>query len=159
MRDTRAKIPDPQVGKNGSCRAPAIRSDVAAVGPDLLVAGFGAAASFLTAIILAAIEIRFGFWVYGFMFWFFIPAGAICSGFAGASGYYAGARYFNHRPTKVLLLNMVVISITTFFLIHYIDYYFLVVAGRPARELVDFARYLDSGLSHTALRFRARCGN
>jgi len=87
-----------------------------------------------------------------------IPAGAICSGIAAASGYYAGARYFNHRPTKVLLLNMVVISIATFFLIHYINYYFLVVDGRPARELVDFAQYLRIVLSHTSMRFRVARG-
>lgn len=154
MRDAHAKIP--QQEKNGSYRPPASRSDVASVGQDLLVAGSGAATSFLTAIILAAIEIKFGFSVYGFMFWFVILGGAICSGFAAAAGYYAGARYFNHRPTKVLLLNMVVVSITTFFLIHYINYYFLVVDGTPARELVDFARYLDIVLSHTALRFRVR---
>src|ERR1700730_6465648 len=116
MTDTRSKIPYPQHGGNASYGLPAIRSDLATFGQDLLVAGFGAATSFLTAIILAAIEIKFGFSVYGFMFWFVVPGGAICSGFAAASGYYAGARYFNHRPTKVLLLNMVVISITTFFL-------------------------------------------
>jgi hypothetical protein len=125
---------------------------------DLLVAGFGAATSFLTASILAAIEIGFDFSIYSFMYWFVIPAGAICSGIAAASGYYAGARYFNHRPTKVLLLNMVVISVATFFLIHYINYYFLIVDGRPARELVDFAQYLDTVLSHTSVRFRVARG-
>jgi hypothetical protein len=133
-----------------------IRSDVSSVGQDLVVAAFGAATSFVTAIILAAIEIKFDLSIYSWMLWFVIPVGAICSGFAAASGYYAGARYFNHRPTKVLLLNMVVISITTFFLIHYINYYFLVVDGRPARELVDFARYLDIVLSHTAVQFSVR---
>jgi len=157
MRDTRDKIPHPQQGKNGGY-PPAIRSDVASVGQDLLVAGFGAATSFLTAIILAALEIKFDFSIYSFMYWFVIPAGAICSGFAAASGYYAGARYFNHRPTKLLLLNMVVISIATFFLIHYINYYFLIIDGRPVRELVDFARYLDIELSHTAVRFRMMRG-
>jgi hypothetical protein len=137
---------------------PAIRSDVSSVVQDLLVAGFGTATSFVTAIILAAIEIRFDFSIYSFMYWFVIPAGAICSGIAAASGYYAGARYFNRKPTKLLLLNMVVISITTFFLIHYINYYFLIVDGRPGRELVDFAKYLDIVLSHTAVRFRVMRG-
>jgi len=139
-------------------RPPAIRSDVSSVVQDLLVAGFGTATSFLTAIILAGLEIKFDFSIYSWMFWFVIPVGAICSGFAAASGYYAGARYLNHRPTKLLLLNMVVISITTFFLIHYINYYFLVVDGGPARELVDFTRYLDIVLSHTAVRFRMMRG-
>jgi hypothetical protein len=136
----------------------AIRSDISSVGQDLAVAAFGAATSFVTAIILAAIEIEFDFSIYSWMFWFVIPAGAICSGFAAASGYYAGTRYFNHRPTKLLLLNMVVISITTFFLIHYIIYYFLVVDGSRARELVDFTRYLNIVLSHTAVRFRVMRG-
>jgi hypothetical protein len=141
-----------------AARPPAIRSDVSSVVQDLLVAGCGAATSFLTAIILAALESKFDFSIYSWTFWFVIPAGAICSGLAAASGYYAGARYFNHRPTRLLLLNMVVISITTFFLIHYINYYFLVVEGRPVRELVKFTRYLDIVLSHTAVRFRVMRG-
>lgn len=141
-----------------AARAPTIHSDVSRVVQDLLVAGFGAATSLLTAIILATLESRFDFSIYSWMLWFVIPAGAICSGFAAAYGYYAGARYFNHRPTKLLLLNMVLISITTFFLIHFLNYYFLVVDGRPARELVDFTRYLDIVLSHTAVRFRVLRG-
>jgi hypothetical protein len=141
-----------------AARPSAIRSDVSSVMQDLLVAGFGAATSFLTAIILATLEIKFGFSIYSWMFWFVIPVGAICSGLAAASGYCAGARYFNHRPTKLLLLNMVAISIATFFLIHSINYYFLVVDGRPVRELVDFTSYLDTVLSHTAVRFRMMRG-
>lgn len=136
----------------------AIRSDISAVRQDLTVAAFGASTSFVTAIILAVIEIEFGFSIYSFMYWFVIPAGAICSGIAAASGYYAGAKYFNHRPTRVLLLNMVFISVTTFFLIHYMNYYSLVVDGRPVRELVDFAQYLNIVLSHTAVRFRVARG-
>lgn len=141
-----------------AANAPGIRSDVSSVVQDLLVAGFGAATSFLTASILAALEIEFGFSIYSWMFWFVIPVGAICSGLAAASGYGAGARYFNHRPTKLLLLNIVAISIATFFLLHYFNYYFLVVEGRPVRELMDFTSYLDSVLSHTAVRFRMMRG-
>jgi len=136
------KIPHPQQGKNGGY-PPAIRSDVASVGQDLLVAGSELQLAFSRHhSCRAGNQIRF--FDLQFMYWFVIPAGAICSGFAAASGYYAGARYFNHRPTKLLLLNMVVISIATFFLIHYINYYFLIIDGRQVRELVDFARYLDS---------------
>jgi hypothetical protein len=134
----------------------AVRSDLGRVAQDFLVAGLGATTSIITAVILAAVELRFDFSLYTWMFWFVIPAGAILCGFAAASGYYFGARLFNHRPTGVLLLNMVVISIATFFLIHYLSYYFMEIDGKAVRDFVSFSQYLDIEMSHTAVQFNIR---
>jgi hypothetical protein len=67
------------------------------------------------------VEQRFGFSFYSWTFWFVIPAGALLSGFAGASGYLAGSLFFGRRPTRLLLLNIVIASISTFFFIHYLS--------------------------------------
>ena len=134
----------------------AIRSDLGSVAQDFLVAGLGATTSIITAAILAAVELRFDFSLYSWMFWFVIPAGAILCGFAAASGYYLGARLFNHRPTGILLLNMVAISVATFFLIHYLDYFFLEIEGKAVRDMVSFSQFLEIEISHTAVQFRLR---
>ena len=133
-------------------------SDVSGVAQDFLVSGFGALTSIITAAILVAIDIGFNFSIYGWILWFVIPSGAIGCGFVAASGYYFGARLFNHRPTRVLLLNMTVISVTTFFLIHYFNYYLLKVDGTPVRDLMFFTQFLDLEISHTALRMQTTPG-
>ena len=70
-------------------------------GEDLLVGLCGFVTSLITAVILWWVELGFGFAFYSWMFWFIVPVGALLSGFAGASGYYAGARIFSHRPTPL----------------------------------------------------------
>jgi len=133
-----------------------LRSDVGGVAQDFLVALMGAATSFLTAGILAAVDIRFGFSLYSFMFWFVIPAGAICCGFVAASGYCIGARLFQHRPTKLLLANILGIATTTFFLIHYLSYYFLTVDGKTVRDYISFLDFLIIDLTHQSVQFRIK---
>ncbi len=63
-----------------------------------LIAGMGFATTLLTAVILSIVEIRFDLALYSYMFWFIVPVGAMISGFAAASGYYAGARLFHQKP-------------------------------------------------------------
>src|SRR5262249_57035018 len=97
---------------------------------DFLVSTFGAITSILTAIILYLIEKGIGFSFYSLMVWFFIPVGAIGAGFVAAGGYYFGAKFFNHRPTLLILFNMVAISIGTFILVYYLDYVSLQIDGQ-----------------------------
>jgi hypothetical protein len=135
----------------GAAPPPPITSDVSRLFQDFTVSATGAATSFVTAAILVAIERSTGFSYYTLSFLSLgaIPVGAVLSGFVGASGYYLGARLFNHRPTKILLLNMVVISVATFFLIHYFHYYyFLTIEGKPVRDFISFVDFLRIELSH-----------
>lgn len=130
-----------------------MHSDNGGVAQDLLITCLGAATSFITAAILAGLDTLLGFSLYSYTFWFIIPVGALASGFAGASGYYYGARAINHRPTKVLLGSIVSVSIATFFLVHYLDYRFLTVDGKAARDFVSFAGFLSFVLSHQSVQF------
>lgn len=134
----------------------AVHSDVTGVAQDFAVASLGALTSFITAAVLAAVEIKWGYSLYSYTFWFVIPVGAIGFGFVAASGYYFGARLFNHRPTRLLLVNIVVISVFTFFLIYYLNYYFITVDGKAVRDYVPFLDFLSIVLSHESLQFSYR---
>jgi hypothetical protein len=123
---------------------------------DLMVAGMGAFTSILTAFILLYAEEYSGFSFYTWSFWFIIPAGAILSGCVAASGYYFGARLFNVRPTYILLLNVVGISIGTFFLIHRLSYEFMEIKGVPISDIIPFWTYLSVVIEHTSLTFSWR---
>lgn len=123
---------------------------------DLIVTGFGIVTSSLTALILALVETKLGFAFYSFMWWFVIPVGAVLSGFAAASGYYFGAKVFNHRPTRLMLFNMISVAVTTYFLLNYLNYSFMEVKGQPVSELIPFGQYLDIVLSHQSMEFRIR---
>jgi len=77
-------------------------------------------------------------------------------GFAGASGYYAGARFFGLRPTGLLALNIVIASSVTFFLIHYLSYVSLQVEGKYVSDYIPFTQYLDIAIKSTSMEFRLR---
>lgn len=135
---------------------PTIAADTRRTGEDLLVAFCGLATSLVTAGILRWIAARFGFALYTWTVWFVIPAGAILAGFAGASGYYAGAWRFGHRPTRLLLLNIVIASIATFLLIYYFSYVTLQIEGKQVSDYISFPRYLDIAIRSTSMEFRWR---
>ncbi len=123
---------------------------------DLLVGFCGAATCLLTAAILWLVELKTGFAFYSWTFWFIIPAGALLAGMVGASGYYAGARIFNRRPGTLLLLNVLLASVGTFFVIHYLSYSTLEIGGKSISDFVSFGEYLDITIRSTALQFRHR---
>lgn len=133
-----------------------ITADTKRTGEDFAVALCGFVTSLATAAILWFIEAHTGFALYTFTFWFVIPAGAILAGFAGASGYYAGAVYFGHRPTRLLLVNIVIASVVTFFLIHYLSYATLQIEGKRVSDYLSFSRYLDIVIRSTSMDFRLR---
>jgi hypothetical protein len=121
---------------------------------DLVVGACGFVTSLLTGLILFIVAQKTGFAFYTYMYWFVIPAGAGLSGFAGASGYYAGARFFGHKPSVIFLLNVVAASLATFFLIHYLSYLTLAVDGKQVSNYIPFTQYLDLAIRSTNMRFR-----
>jgi hypothetical protein len=123
---------------------------------DFLVGGFGLVASVITAFVLWIIEQKVGLALYTWMIWFVIPAGALISGFAGASGYYFGAWLLGHRPKRLLLLNIVIASLFTFFCIHYLSYMTLQVDGKEVSDYIPFTQYLDIAIRSTSMEFRFR---
>jgi hypothetical protein len=129
-------------------------SSAKSLAEDFLVTPFGLATSFLTALLLWWVEARFGFAFYTWTFWFVIPVGALFAGFAGASGYYAGSVFFGHRPTRLLLLNIVIGSVLTFFLVHYLAYITLQIDGKDVSDYIPFSKYLDIAIRSTSMEFR-----
>lgn len=125
-------------------------------GRDLAVGLCGFVTSLITALILWWVEVKFGFAFYTWMWWFVIPVGALLAGFAGASGYLAGSWFFGHRPTRLLLLNIVLASLATFFLVHYLSYATLQIDGKQVSDYVPFTQYLDIAIRSTSMEFRLR---
>jgi len=121
---------------------------------NIIISACGAATSLLTALLLFGIERLFGFSFYTWILWFVIPVGALLTGLVASTGYYCGARLFNHRPSRGLLLNILLVAVGCFFLIHYLGYYSLNVDGPPLRTRVAFGSYLKVVLEHTSLSLR-----
>ncbi len=118
-----------------------------------LIAAMGFTTTLLTAAILSIVEIRFEIALYSYMFWFIVPVGAGFSGFAAASGYYAGARLFHQRPAGGVLFNMIAASGAAFLLVHYIPYSQLEIEGIRVSELLPFWEYLDMAIRATSYGF------
>jgi hypothetical protein len=118
---------------------------------ELLLGACGLASSVLTAILLAYAELAWDFPVYSYMVFFLVPLGAIAAGAVGAGGYYVGARLVGAPPGRIAVGSIVVASLATFFLLHYAEYRWLDVDGRPVRDLVSFPRYLDHRIQATAV--------
>lgn len=121
---------------------------------DLIVTAFGFVASMTTAIVLYLLERYVDFAFYSLTLWFVIPAGAILAGFVAAGGYYYGSILFGHRPTRLLLLNMVLVSIGTFFTVHWLSYSSMEVDRRLVSDYVPFSKYMDVILQHQSMEFR-----
>jgi hypothetical protein len=112
------------------------------------VAACGLVTSLLTALLVTVIERLTGFDVFTFSLWFVIPAGAIATGIAAASGYYFRSLYFHTRPNLLLLLQMVVVAGFTQLVIYYIQYATLILDdGRRVSDFIPFSQYLDIALT------------
>lgn len=89
------------------------------------------------------------------MFWFVIPIGAIVSGFAGASGYYFGALLLGQRSTSMLLINILLASVATFFAIHYLAYISIEIDGKQLSDYIPFLKYLDIETTSSSMEYRS----
>ena len=115
---------------------------------DMIVTGFGFATSSAVAYGCWAAEHYGQVAVYTWMWNFIIPAGAILCGLVAATGYWIGARLFNHRPSRSLLINIVLVSLGTFFSIHYLNYTMSTVRGVTIDKLMSFTDYLVAVTEH-----------
>lgn len=104
----------------------------------------GLATSILVAIANVAVARMTGFDFFTFSIWVIVPAGALLTGFAAASGYYFGSLYFHKRATATLLIQMVVIAGLTQLLIYWLGYATMVLDdGRKVADFVPFGQYID----------------
>lgn len=92
--------------------------------------------------------------IFTFGFWGgLIPAGAIFCGFGAASGYYYASLHFQHKPTKFLLLSMILVAVETQVLIYLIRYYMArYVTGEHVSASISFFEYLKWDLSQASYK-------
>ena len=88
-----------------------------------------------------------GFALYTWMADYVIPLGALVCGFVAAVGYWIGSRLFNHKPSRLLLCNIVLISLGTFFSIHHLDY-----THSGVDQLTSFPDYLVAVTEHMSYK-------
>src|SRR5262249_37932304 len=65
-----------------------------------------------------------------------------------------GAKLLHHRPSRLLLVNMLGVSVGTFFLVHYLSYYAMDPKGTQLRAVVPFTEYMRLVLTKSAISFR-----
>lgn len=116
------------------------------------VAVAGLATSIATAAANALVDRLIGFNFFAFSFWFVVPVGSLVCGFAAASGYYFGAKFFHIRPSKLLLVQMVVIAAITQLLIYWFEYQTLYIDGVHVADFVPFESYMDIALTKQHLK-------
>ncbi|MGX5831243.1 hypothetical protein [Mesorhizobium sp. 43Arga] len=110
-------------------------------------------------VVLAVIVINHitGFNVFSFSFWVVIPAGAVLTGVAAASGYYFGSLFFHTRPTWFLLVQILIVTAAAQLVIYYGEYRSLVFDdGTMASDVIGFRDYLDTYLR--SMHFKAGHG-
>jgi hypothetical protein len=120
----------------------------------LIIAALGIGLAALTGSILGLIEARTGFALYSFMLCYIVPVGAFIAGCVAASGYYFGAIFFDQKPAGGVAINMILASISAYFLVHYIPYYLMEVDGVRIKDTISFWNYLDFDIRHTSLSFK-----
>lgn len=111
---------------------------------DIGVTAAGAATSIATGLLLWLIEVFTGLSIYTFSACCVVPVGAMFAGALAASGYYVGARLLGRRPSPWLMLNMLVISVMTFFMIHIMTYVTIKLFGDPDPQFSSFFTYLGT---------------
>ena len=88
-----------------------------------------------------------------------LPAGAILGGMAGASGYYVAARATDSLPSRRMLLEMLAIALSTWFLAQWLAYALLRFPnGAAVRDVLPFWDYFRLKTEHMRLAFENQNG-
>lgn len=116
------------------------------------VALAGLVTSITTAVAVAALDHFTGLNLFTFSVWVVLPVGAGLCGFCAASGYYLGAKALHHRPTPILLIQMVAIAAVTMALIYWFEYKTMQIDGVYVSTIVPFADYLDVVFTKTHMK-------
>ena len=88
----------------------------------------------------------------GLTYGFILPVGALFGGFGAASGYYAAARATQTLPSRRMLFEMLAIGLSTWLLMHWVDYATLRLQnGTAVRDAVPFWEYFRLRTEHLQL--------
>ncbi len=125
------------------------KSSARLVAEDLIVTAFGMATSAAVAYGSFYFAEDGSSPFYTYMANGFLPIGAAVCGFIAAVGYWVGSRLFNHKPTRLLLLNIVLVALGTYFSIQGLDYTHAKTSrGVPVQQLMSFSDYLVAVTEH-----------
>lgn len=120
---------------------------------DLLVTACGAFTSLLTALLMVWLEEVTEVAIYSYNMLYLLPVGAILAGALASLGYYGGAKLFGSRPSSFIMVNMVVVSVASYLLIHYLPYYNVVSQLPPGQVVPSFWVVLHHQISNIELVF------
>jgi len=123
---------------------------------DMSAEVFTTFAGIIAAIAVVAINVGLerylDFDYLGLTLWFVIPAGAIFGGFGAASGYYIAAKATQTLPTRRMLFEMLAIGVSTWLLMHWVDYATMRFSdGTLVRDQAPFWYYLEMRTEHMQL--------
>jgi hypothetical protein len=127
---------------------------------DLPVAICGLATALVVVLVDWLLKESFGFNFPSLMFWFVIPIGALVTGAAAASGYYFGAKLLHHMPTRGILVNMVLVGVSTWLMIHWTEWRTARFGGTgdPVADVVPFLDYWKWNTEHMTFSLRSKGG-
>lgn len=115
------------------------------------VAGSGIVTLALTVALVAAVNRMTGFNLFTLTLWRVLPAGAILTGAAAASGIHLGGRLFETRPAW--LLHAIAGATLAMAAVYYDEYSALVLEnGFRVADHIGFLNYLDVRLTTSYLR-------
>lgn len=115
------------------------------------VAGSGIVTLALTVALVAAVNRMTGFNLFTLTLWRVLPAGAILTGAAAASGIHLGGRLFETRPAW--LLHAIAGATLAIAAVYYDEYSALVLEnGFRVADHIGFLNYLDVRLTTSYLR-------
>lgn len=118
----------------------------------------GLTTSLATAGIVALFHLWTKFNLFSFSVFVIVPVGAAACGFVAASGYYLAAKFLHQRPTKSLLIQMVVIAALTQALIYWLEYQTASVEGVRVASFISFGQYLDIMMTKVHMRLGRGAG-
>src|SRR5512138_1050323 len=119
----------------------------------------GLTTALLTGIVATVVERVTGYSIHTLAIWLVVPVGALITGLASASGFYFGSLYFHARATRATLVQVVLVGGLSYFLIHYVQYFTLVLDdGRRVSDLIGFGGYLDLALTKSHYSFGPGAG-
>jgi hypothetical protein len=117
------------------------------------VAGFGILSLVLAAFLVTVVNRATGFNPFTLTVWSVIPAGAILTGAAAASGLPLGSRLFRTRPPRLKIVYVVTGAALAQAAVYYGEYATLVLEnGFRVAERIGFFNYLDIRLTTAHLR-------
>jgi len=109
----------------------------------------GAVTNFVMAILVGLFQKYSHISVVGFTFFFVFPVGAFLCGLIGGIGYRFGARILPYRPSSILLVFSLLISLLSYLCVFFVSYKLTLFRGEPLSTVVSFPDYVLLSLRNT----------